>query len=256
MLAYLIPVSSELVTSSWQTLEVVRRYGFTHTNCASTYDQCAHCWSNCSPLTKANRYQSLARSLLDFRMWELSQTVPLVGGFSLVLPVLPAFHSATAPFPPHFTFMGSQDLIVFLARSAHRSITSDTAMRIECVIAAKCKALMWCAVLQSHCTNKCSSAVNPEVEVATSSESMLTAPISEGLSTICCKSFISIACPPRMLDMQTPSAEQRDCDKGELGPSCFSPELTLAVSSGDLFPLVPRWFNSITHSSSFWLMVL
>ncbi|KAJ8869262.1 hypothetical protein PR048_030834 [Dryococelus australis] len=41
----------------------------------------------CSPPTKANRVQSPAGSLPDFRMWESYQTMPLVSGFSRGSPV-------------------------------------------------------------------------------------------------------------------------------------------------------------------------
>ncbi|KAJ8881189.1 hypothetical protein PR048_017662 [Dryococelus australis] len=60
----------------------------------------------CSPSTKANRIQSLAGSLPDFRKWESCQTMPLVGEFScgssvsphpcisaLLYPHLASFHS-------------------------------------------------------------------------------------------------------------------------------------------------------------------
>ncbi|KAJ8895605.1 hypothetical protein PR048_000941 [Dryococelus australis] len=42
-----------------------------------------------SPPTKANRAQSLTRSLADFRKWESCRTMPLVGGFSRRSPVSP-----------------------------------------------------------------------------------------------------------------------------------------------------------------------
>ncbi|KAJ8890622.1 hypothetical protein PR048_010131 [Dryococelus australis] len=43
-----------------------------------------------SPHTKANRFQTPAGSLPDFRKWESCRTMPLVGGFSRVFPVSPA----------------------------------------------------------------------------------------------------------------------------------------------------------------------
>ncbi|KAJ8872713.1 hypothetical protein PR048_026327 [Dryococelus australis] len=53
-----------------------------------------------SPPTKANRVQSSAGSLMDFRMWESCRTMPFVGGFSRGSPVSPPFHSGAAPYSP------------------------------------------------------------------------------------------------------------------------------------------------------------
>ncbi|KAJ8897176.1 hypothetical protein PR048_002522 [Dryococelus australis] len=49
---------------------------------------------DCSPPTRANRAQSPAGSLLDFRKWESCRTMPLVGGFSRGYPCPPTLHSA------------------------------------------------------------------------------------------------------------------------------------------------------------------
>ncbi|KAJ8882046.1 hypothetical protein PR048_018534 [Dryococelus australis] len=52
----------------------------------------------CSPPTKANRVQSAAGSLPDFRKWESCRTIPLVGGlFSGISRFSPPFHSGAAP---------------------------------------------------------------------------------------------------------------------------------------------------------------
>ncbi|KAJ8866293.1 hypothetical protein PR048_032136 [Dryococelus australis] len=58
--------------------------------------------SDYSPSTKANRAQ-----LPESPTWESRQTMPLVGG-SLASPRPP--HSGAAPYSPHFTLIGSQDL--------------------------------------------------------------------------------------------------------------------------------------------------
>ncbi|KAJ8889203.1 hypothetical protein PR048_008701 [Dryococelus australis] len=63
-------------------------------------------WLDCSPPTKANRAQSLAGPLLDFRKWESCRTMPLVGGFSQGVPVsrTPAFRrcSILTSLHPHW----------------------------------------------------------------------------------------------------------------------------------------------------------
>ncbi|KAJ8875229.1 hypothetical protein PR048_023124 [Dryococelus australis] len=70
------------------------------------------CRAACSSPTKADRVQSPAGPLPDFRKRESCRTMPLVGGFSRALPFPSALHSAAAPLSPHFTFIGSQDLVV------------------------------------------------------------------------------------------------------------------------------------------------
>ncbi|KAJ8875798.1 hypothetical protein PR048_023699 [Dryococelus australis] len=61
---------------------------------------------------KANRVKSPAGSLPDFRMWESSWMMPLIGGFSRGSPVPPPpLHSNAAPFSPRFTLIGSQYLV-------------------------------------------------------------------------------------------------------------------------------------------------
>ncbi|KAJ8866103.1 hypothetical protein PR048_033627 [Dryococelus australis] len=59
----------------------------------------------CSPLTKANRVESPAGSLPDFRKWESCRTIPLVGEFSRGSPTSPPFHSGTAPFSLRLAFL-------------------------------------------------------------------------------------------------------------------------------------------------------
>ncbi|KAJ8869195.1 hypothetical protein PR048_030767 [Dryococelus australis] len=52
-----------------------------------------------------------SRALPDFRVWESCRTMPLVGGFSRGFPVYPTpLHADAAPYSPHFTLIGSQDL--------------------------------------------------------------------------------------------------------------------------------------------------
>ncbi|KAJ8881988.1 hypothetical protein PR048_018476 [Dryococelus australis] len=68
---------------------------------------------DCSPPTKANRVRSPAGSLPDFRKWKSCRTMPLVGGVFLGdLPFPPPLYSRAASFSPHFTLIGSQDLVV------------------------------------------------------------------------------------------------------------------------------------------------
>ncbi|KAJ8891231.1 hypothetical protein PR048_010746 [Dryococelus australis] len=68
--------------------------------------------TTCSPPTKANRAQSLAESLPDFRMWESCQTMPLVGGFSRGSPVSPALSFRRCTILTSITLIGSQALAV------------------------------------------------------------------------------------------------------------------------------------------------
>ncbi|KAJ8878622.1 hypothetical protein PR048_019203 [Dryococelus australis] len=63
---------------------------------------------DCSPPTRANWVQSPAGPLPDFRKWESHWSAGFIGD----LPFPPPLRSGTAPFPPHFTFTGSQDLVV------------------------------------------------------------------------------------------------------------------------------------------------
>ncbi|KAJ8881159.1 hypothetical protein PR048_017632 [Dryococelus australis] len=74
---------------------------------------------DCSPPTKANRVQSPAGLLPDFRKWKLCRTMPLVGGFSWGSSVYPPFHSGAAPFSPRFTLIGSQDFVVKSGMDCH-----------------------------------------------------------------------------------------------------------------------------------------
>ncbi|KAJ8898523.1 hypothetical protein PR048_003883 [Dryococelus australis] len=67
-------------------------------------------WLDCSPPTKANRVQSPAGPLPDFRKWESCWTMPFLG--DLPPPNHPPLQSDAAPFSPHFTLIGSQDLVV------------------------------------------------------------------------------------------------------------------------------------------------
>ncbi|KAJ8877605.1 hypothetical protein PR048_022060 [Dryococelus australis] len=62
--------------------------------------------------TKANRFQSPTGSLSDFRKWESNQAMPLVGRVFSGSPISPPLYSSVAPYPPRFTFIGSQDLAV------------------------------------------------------------------------------------------------------------------------------------------------
>ncbi|KAJ8870160.1 hypothetical protein PR048_029173 [Dryococelus australis] len=55
---------------------------------------------------------SSSRTLTCFRMWESCRTMPLFGGFSRDLSFPPPFRSGAAPYSPHFTLAGSQDLDV------------------------------------------------------------------------------------------------------------------------------------------------
>ncbi|KAJ8880390.1 hypothetical protein PR048_016859 [Dryococelus australis] len=80
------------------------------------YDRVKRCrettvteWLDCSPTSKANRVQSPAGLLLDFRTRGYCRTKPLVAGFSRDLPFPPPLHSGAAPFSPHFTLIGSRD---------------------------------------------------------------------------------------------------------------------------------------------------
>ncbi|KAJ8897871.1 hypothetical protein PR048_003224 [Dryococelus australis] len=79
----------------------------------------------------ANRVQSPALSLQNFRKWETCRTMPLAGGFSRGSSVPPPLHSGTAPFSPHFTNIGSQDLVV---NRSPKSLNST-----QLLLAANCK---------------------------------------------------------------------------------------------------------------------
>ncbi|KAJ8874933.1 hypothetical protein PR048_022823 [Dryococelus australis] len=83
-------------------------------------------WLGRLPPTTVIRAQSPSGSLPEFRMWESSRTMPLVGGFFVGdLPFLPPLHSDAAPFSPQSTLIGCQDLTVkedyVAARSKSRS---------------------------------------------------------------------------------------------------------------------------------------
>ncbi|KAJ8869716.1 hypothetical protein PR048_028711 [Dryococelus australis] len=68
-------------------------------------------WLACLPPTKANRVQTLAGPLPDFRMWELCQTMSLIGGwFSRGSPVSPAISFRRSSILTLITLIGSQDL--------------------------------------------------------------------------------------------------------------------------------------------------
>ncbi|KAJ8878613.1 hypothetical protein PR048_019194, partial [Dryococelus australis] len=62
--------------------------------------------------TKANRVQSPAGSLLDFRRWESCRTMPMVGGFSRGSPVSSALSFRCYSIFTSITLIGSQDLDV------------------------------------------------------------------------------------------------------------------------------------------------
>ncbi|KAJ8872068.1 hypothetical protein PR048_025669 [Dryococelus australis] len=64
---------------------------------------------DCLPPTKANRVQSPAWSS-GFRIRELCRKMPLFYGFSRDLRFPPTLHSGAAPFSPHLTHLGSQNL--------------------------------------------------------------------------------------------------------------------------------------------------
>ncbi|KAJ8880084.1 hypothetical protein PR048_020707 [Dryococelus australis] len=65
-----------------------------------------------SPPTKANRVQTPAGSLPDYRIWESCRTMPLVGGFSRGSPVSPAPSFRRCSILTSITLIGSQDLAV------------------------------------------------------------------------------------------------------------------------------------------------
>ncbi|KAJ8881323.1 hypothetical protein PR048_017804 [Dryococelus australis] len=77
---------------------------------AGSHHYLVHGRHQLGPPTKANRVQSSAGTLLDFRKRESFRTMPFVGGFSQRSQVPPGLHSAAAPLSPHFTLIGSQDL--------------------------------------------------------------------------------------------------------------------------------------------------
>ncbi|KAJ8873781.1 hypothetical protein PR048_024615 [Dryococelus australis] len=63
-------------------------------------------------LTKANRVRFPVESLAGFRMWKSCRTMQLLGGFPRGYTVSQPLHSGAAPFSPHFTLIGFQDLDV------------------------------------------------------------------------------------------------------------------------------------------------
>ncbi|KAJ8878723.1 hypothetical protein PR048_019309 [Dryococelus australis] len=67
---------------------------------------------DCSPPTKANRDQSPPRSLRIFASGNRTRRYRWYAGFVGDLPFSPPLHSGTAPFSPHFTHIGSQNLVV------------------------------------------------------------------------------------------------------------------------------------------------
>ncbi|KAJ8868413.1 hypothetical protein PR048_029929 [Dryococelus australis] len=89
----------------------ITRKARSRTSCCQSADGHAHkkdfrdIWScsDYSPLPKANRVQSPAGSLPEFRMWESCRTTSLIDGFSRESPISPRLHSSAAPFSPHLT---------------------------------------------------------------------------------------------------------------------------------------------------------
>ncbi|KAJ8870961.1 hypothetical protein PR048_027263 [Dryococelus australis] len=81
-----------------------------------------------SAAVKANLVRFPAGSLPGSRMWESCQAMPLVVGFSRRSSATPPptpIHSGAAPYSPHFTVIGSQDLDTFeqhLSRQLHASL--------------------------------------------------------------------------------------------------------------------------------------
>ncbi|KAJ8867601.1 hypothetical protein PR048_031403 [Dryococelus australis] len=66
----------------------------------------------CSSPTKANRFESPAGSLPDFRMRESYRTMPLVGGFSQGSPISSTLSFRRCSILTSTTHVGSQDLVV------------------------------------------------------------------------------------------------------------------------------------------------
>ncbi|KAJ8869908.1 hypothetical protein PR048_028917 [Dryococelus australis] len=64
----------------------------------------------CSPPTTANQVQSPTGSLPEIFKWESYRTMSLVGRFSRGSSVLPPFYFGAAPFSPHLTLIGCQDV--------------------------------------------------------------------------------------------------------------------------------------------------
>ncbi|KAJ8878134.1 hypothetical protein PR048_022601 [Dryococelus australis] len=66
----------------------------------------------CSPPIKANRVQSPAGSLPDFRKWESCVGLPRwLASFFGDIPLTPSLHSGAEQFSPHFTLISCQDLV-------------------------------------------------------------------------------------------------------------------------------------------------
>ncbi|KAJ8868695.1 hypothetical protein PR048_030234 [Dryococelus australis] len=95
----------------------------------------------CSPPTEANRVQSPAGSLPNFRKRESCRTMPLMAVFLRDLPFPLPLNPSVPPFSPHFTLIGSQDRAIKgypnLSTQPNRelrgiiSIASPAAMRTQ-----------------------------------------------------------------------------------------------------------------------------
>ncbi|KAJ8881590.1 hypothetical protein PR048_018075 [Dryococelus australis] len=72
----------------------------------------------CSPPTNANRVQFSAGSLPDFRMWDSSQTTPLVNGFSCGSPDSPNLSFRRCSILTSITLIGCQDFALVGQRFA------------------------------------------------------------------------------------------------------------------------------------------
>ncbi|KAJ8897077.1 hypothetical protein PR048_002423 [Dryococelus australis] len=79
---------------------------------------------DCSPPTKANRAQSPACSLLIFASGTHTGQFLWSAGYLEDIPFPPPLHSSTAPYSPHFTLIGSQDLDVKSRRITDISTSS------------------------------------------------------------------------------------------------------------------------------------
>ncbi|KAJ8872816.1 hypothetical protein PR048_026432 [Dryococelus australis] len=80
----------------------------------------------CSPPTKANRVQSPAGALPNFRTWELCRTMSLIGGFSRRSPIFPSLSFRRRSILTSITLIGPQDLAVKSSPNLFPSLQSAT----------------------------------------------------------------------------------------------------------------------------------
>ncbi|KAJ8881010.1 hypothetical protein PR048_017483 [Dryococelus australis] len=121
-------------------------------NCSLSQGEVARHWWSSQVLavrllapTKANRVQSPAGSLLDFRKWKSRRKMPLAGGFSRVFSVSPDLAFRRCSILTSFNLVGSQDLVVkSLLKSLNLTFSMVDVVQSSVVSPLDCSPLLFC----------------------------------------------------------------------------------------------------------------